>query len=127
TGTDPTKYNVDGRGAGTSISGISVAPGGTTVVINVTAPVGCTFSVSETGVLDACPGLDSTTSSAIGHTASMSAQDIGASGDPAPDGTTTVFGDGSFEMTAGGSDIWGTDDHGQFAYTSLVDSFDVRV
>jgi hypothetical protein len=127
TGTDTSKYNIDGRGAGTSIGSIIVSAGGTTAVINVTPPVGCTFSVSESGVLDACPGLDSTTSSAIGHVASMSTQDIGISGDPSPEGTTIVFGDGSFEMTAGGSDIWGTDDHGRFTYTTLVDSFDVRV
>lgn len=129
TATDKTKYNVNGQGAGVGIILVTMRPDGKSVIVNMTAALpGCSFTVSETGVLDACPKRNSTTSTATGHYSILAtAQDIGISGDPSPDGTTTVLGDGTFELTAGGSDIWGTDDHGQFAYTTLVDSFDVQV
>ncbi|MEW6159718.1 MAG: PA14 domain-containing protein, partial [Verrucomicrobiota bacterium] len=53
--------------------------------------------------------------------------DIGVPGDPAVNGSTTMPGDGSFEVIAGGSDIWGNSDRFHFAYQEVTGDFDLRV
>ncbi len=48
-------------------------------------------------------------------------QDIGTPGDPSPAGNATFNSSmGSYTLTASGSDIWGTDDHFQYAYEALT-------
>jgi hypothetical protein len=46
-------------------------------------------------------------------------QDIGTAGDPAPAGNAT-FNNGTYTLTASGSDIWDVADHFQYQYTSLT-------
>src|SRR5262249_30658187 len=46
-------------------------------------------------------------------------QDIGTSGDPAIAGNAT-FANGTYTLTASGSDIWGAADHFQYLYRPLV-------
>src|SRR5262249_50055735 len=46
-------------------------------------------------------------------------QDIGTPGNPSPAGNAT-FSNGSYTLTASGSDIWDTADHFQYVYEPLV-------
>jgi hypothetical protein len=48
-------------------------------------------------------------------------------GTPQP-GSAVAFGDGAtYEITAGGNDIWGTQDQGRYVYQSRAGDFDARV
>lgn len=57
----------------------------------------------------------------------VAALDLGTSGDPAVSGDTRAESDGSFELVAGGSNIWSSEDHFHFAYQILDGDFDMRV
>jgi hypothetical protein len=46
-------------------------------------------------------------------------QDIGTAGDPTPAGNAT-FNNGTYTLTAGGSDVWDVADHFQYDYKSLT-------
>jgi len=53
--------------------------------------------------------------------------DIGVPGDPLERGSTFTCRPGNFDVVAGGSDFWGTGDHGHFVYQTIEGDFDVAV
>jgi len=63
----------------------------------------------------------------MGYVEYLTAMDIGTAGDPMVVGSTITATNKSFTMKAGGSDVWGTADHMQMAYRSVIGDFDIKV
>jgi len=65
------------------------------------------------------------TATPTGSTVSpLISQDIG---NPSPAGSTSMLADDQYDISAGGTDIWGTSDQFRFAYRAINGDFDVKV
>jgi hypothetical protein len=130
--TNAANYSINGGAAGANIASITLRPGGTSVQICLTTPVSGLFSVSATGIADCCAGNTGNSGPVAGFVMGLLNQDIGAAGDPAPVGDSFTcdgnIADGmDIDVRGGGSDLWGTDDHFQYAYTTRCGDFDLQV
>jgi hypothetical protein len=126
TATDTNNYTLNGGPAGQGIVSAWLRPDGQSVELTVDPVLSGTFTVTASGILDACPGRNSTTSSAQGSVRGLLNTDIGWAGDPAPPGTAFDCGE-VIQVTAGGTDIWGNADHSHFVYTERYGDFDMIV
>ncbi|MCX6902905.1 MAG: hypothetical protein NTW03_05410, partial [Verrucomicrobia bacterium] len=148
TATNPANYRINGGAPGAGILlPIQLRPDGQSVQFNVSPCVTGAFTVTATGVLDACPAKNSTTTSATGHVQGWMLTDVGipadpgtwwlnptnddyvppSPGDPKPPGTNWTAADNFIQLTSGGSDTWGNSDHARFVYTERSGDFDVQV
>ncbi|MBI5387209.1 MAG: cadherin-like domain-containing protein [Verrucomicrobia bacterium] len=120
-------YTVNG-GANSIVGPVTLRADGKRVVFNVSPALVGAFTVRVAGVLDACPGRNSTPS-VIGSTvlgSDFASTDVGTAGDPNPAGTNFVCGN-TVEIVTGGSDTWGNADHNHFVYAPRSGDFDVKL
>jgi len=148
TATNPANYRINGGAPGAGIlQPIQLRPDGQSVQFNVSPCLSGAFTVTATGVLDACPGHNSTTTSGTGHVQGWLLTDVGvpadpgtwwlpitdegyippSPGDPKPNGTNWTATDNFIQLTSGGSDTWGNSDHARFVYMERSGDFDVQV
>jgi hypothetical protein len=122
-------YSINGGAAGAGIASATLRADGLSVelVLSTPLPPCVPFTVSATGVLDACPARNSAPTIGTGTVIGLTSARVGTPGDPAAAGSAVSLADDSVEIIAGGSDIWGTADHGQYAYAPATGDFDVRV
>jgi len=73
--------------------------------------------------VDAGPG-NSGGGTALGRVEGLASSDLGS---PAYQGSTFVCQSNTFEVVAGGADIWDTSDQGHFVYARQTGDFDVKV
>jgi hypothetical protein len=131
--TDPANYTVtDASGPHPITPPIVLRPDGKSVIICVTNPTVCgQFRVTASNIVDCCHG---NVGGGVGSGLVLGLSDIrlGTPGDPGQ--VATVFtcdpnpADGmDIDVTAGGSDVWDTADHGHFVYTPALGDFDMKV
>lgn len=95
-----------------------------TVALYLDGSAGEFFAVSAANIVTNSAGSNVTVN-ATGYTGKFTSTVIGTAADPSPAGQVlSIFGD-TFNLTSGGSDIGGTDDHCQFVYEQVVGDFDV--
>ena len=98
-----------------------------TVQLVLGAPIAGTFTVEVSNVLDLTGRNAIAAGSSVGGAVGvLTPVDVGTPGDPGAIGSTFSCRSGEFEIIAGGSDIWGTADHGHIAYQTLSGNFDKR-
>ncbi len=86
------------------------------------------FTVAAQNVLDLSGGTVGSPNSASGTVANLYSLDIGqATTVVQPVGTTYSFAPNSFEITAGGVDIWNLSDAFRYVYTQKTGDFDVKM
>ncbi|HEY2951907.1 MAG TPA: immunoglobulin domain-containing protein, partial [Verrucomicrobiae bacterium] len=124
--TSPLNYSINGRPPGLGIASIAMRADGQSAQVCLTSPVVGAFVLSEAGVKDLCAG-NAGSSTASGIVSGLWNLDLGTPGDPLPAGTAFTCNDGDIDVTAGGSDIWGTEDHGHFVYAPRCGNFDLKV
>jgi len=108
-----------------NVADVQLRPDGRSVEVVTSAPVGEFFSVCATNVQG--EGSNSSPTIATGYTSEYASSTVGTAGDPASPGQVyTSFWD-TFDVTAGGTDIGGTDDHFQFIHQAVLGDFDMRV
>jgi hypothetical protein len=122
-------YSINGGAAGAGISSIRLREDGRSVALTLSTPIaGCAFTVNTTGVLDACPARNSAPSAGAGTVIGLVGVDVGTGTDPGPPGGNSVStAEDGVEIIARGGDMWGTEDHIQFAHTQISGDFDVQV
>jgi hypothetical protein len=96
---------------------------GSSATLYLNTPISAPFSVQVTGVTDLVGNPIVTGAAASGTVGGLTATDLGST---AP-GETFSCATNSYEITAGGADIWGASDNGHYAYRSISGDFDVRV
>jgi hypothetical protein len=116
------------NGGAVTVTSATLRYDGKTVQLVLGSPITGSFTVEVSNVLD-LTGRNAIAagSSAGGSVGGLTPVDLGVVGDPAALGSTFSCRPGEFEIIAGGSDIWGTADHGHFAYESVTGNFDKRV
>ena len=123
TATQPTNYLV----AGATVISASLAPDSRLVVLGVSGLTGATFDLRVRNVADAFGNPLSPNSAIVGQVLPQQSQDIGTASNPLEPGVPLPCAVGEFVVVAGGSDIWGTADHGHFVYEQRTGDFDVQV
>ena len=116
--------------AGAIVTKAALRPSGNQVVIVIDKPVVSAITVNYAGIKDLAgnSGAGSVSVAVV----DMQAQDIGtkdAQGNftnPLYPGATYVYGPDIFEVTGGGSDIWGTADACQFVFKTVNGNFDIQ-
>ncbi len=121
---DPAHFTVNGGAV--SVTGSSPRPDGYGALISLSAPVSSGYAVAVSGLTDLVGNPIAPGSTATGMVENLSAADFGAPL-PAQIGETFSCRSNTFEITAGGTDIWNTTDFGHFASRTISGSFDVRV
>ena len=107
-----------------SITNAIVQPDQQTVALYLDGPAGEFFAVSAANIVTNSSGT-TVTVNATGYLGDFSSAVIGTSGDPSPAGEVLSLFNDAFNVTSGGSDIGGTNDHCQFVYEQVVGDFDV--
>ena len=126
TATTPGNYTVNG-GAITVMSA-TLRYDGQTVSLALSADISSGATVTVNNVTDIKGNMIAANSSATVNVAGFTPTDIGAPGsDPVALGSSFTCRDGEFEVIGGGSDVWGTADHGHFASQQITGNFDRRV
>jgi len=122
---DPANYTLYTKGGSTvSITNAVVQADQQSVALYLDNSAGEFFAVSANNIVTNALGSNVTVN-ATGYLGNFTSTVIGTSADPSPAGQVlSIFGD-TFNVTSGGSDIGGTDDHCQFVYQQVVGDFDV--
>ena len=124
TAEDPNNYTIDGQPA---LKATLRADGETVLLISPTLLTGA-FTVTNQNTLDLSGGAVGSANFANGVAANLTSLDIGqANNATVPVGTTYSFAPDSFEVTAGGIDIWNQSDSFRFVYTTKTGDFDVKM
>lgn len=121
--TATTNYQVTGA----VVTGAALSPDRQGVLLNVTALAETNFTVRVGAVRDIFGNSTPGTNEVIGTVLPQARQDIGTPGDPAVAGFTFSSYAGEFDVVAGGTDIWGTNDHGHFITQRRTGDFDMMV
>jgi hypothetical protein len=125
----PANFSVSG-GTIASVKHIVMTDGTkpiSTVKITLAAPVTGTVTVGVVG-----SGLKDASGNTIAATTKsvtinqFAHQDIGTPGDPVNPGDTVAAGNGAFDVTSGGSDIYNSADGFHFVYEKIKGDFDLR-
>lgn len=93
-----------------------------TVVLYLNSVAGEFFAVGVSNVLDL--NGSNIVASATGYLTSFTGTNIGTSGDPGTAGEAFKIGSGSYQITASGSDIGGTNDHCYFVSDAMTGDFE---
>lgn len=126
TATDTGNYEIFSKGTGTNVFNVTNAllmADSQTVALFLDQPVGEFFAVGVTNVFDI--NGSNVTATATGYLGDLANADIGDATDPNPAGQVISFYRNVFEVTAGGSDIGGTNDHCHFVYTKASGNFEM--
>jgi len=122
--TDPFNYTING---GTIvIGGIFQWPDQRNITITVDTNYGVLtspFSVEAANIADLSPGPNFGSSSAQGIIKNYFAADVGA---PLAGGSSFSTSDDSFDVIAGGNDIWGNSDVGHLTLRQISGNFDIH-
>ena len=110
-------------GSGITATNAVLQSDGQTVALYLDAPVGEFFAVGVSNVLDF--SLSNIVASATGIISDFTSTSIGTAQDPLPVGEAIPFYRDTFNVTASGSDIGGTDDHCQFVYQKITGDFEM--
>ena len=113
-----------------TVSSATLLANNTTVNLVVSSLVGPSFTVTVNNVKDLYGNTIAANAQATGAipSAPLTAVDVGEAGfDPLEPGSTVSSASGSFEVVAGGSDMWGNADHFHFTYAQRTGDFDLRV
>ena len=124
--TDKSNYSIYSKGSGGtvfSVTNIAMMADGQTVALFVNQPVGEFFAVGVTNVQDI--NGSNITDTATGYLGDLSGANIGDSSDPNPTGQVVSFFRNVFQVTTGGTDIGGTNDHCHFVYTKTSGDFEM--
>ena len=124
--TDKSNYSIYSKGPGTTVFSVTNAlmmADGQTVALFLNQPVGEFFAVGVTNVLDS--NGSNITDAATGYLGDLTEANIGDSSDPNPTGQVVSFFRNVFQVTTGGSDVGGTNDHCHFVYTKVSGDFDL--
>lgn len=121
----PGNYVVTSAGFVHAVSNATVRADGQTVVLKLYSPLsGGAFSVAVNNIGDQSGNpLDGPTT-VNGTVVPLTAFDVGG---PAAAGSTLAFGNGYFEQTAGGSDLWNATDSGHLALMPVDGDFDIAM
>ena len=124
--TDKNNYSIFSKGSGGtvfSVTNITMMTDGQTVALFLDQPVGEFFAVGVTNVHDI--NGSNITDTATGYLGDLTGSNIGDSSDPNPAGQVVSFFRNVFQVTTGGSDIGGTNDHCHFVYTKTSGDFEM--
>jgi hypothetical protein len=117
--------------AGATVTKAQLRPSGQQVVLTLDKAVAAGASVSYSGVKDLAGNAGS--GSVAIAIANLYAQDVGTTNaagqftDPVFAGSAYAYSSDSFEVVAGGSDIWNNTDGFHFVYQQVTGDFDVKV
>jgi len=111
-------------GPSVSITNAIVQPDQQTVALYLDNSAGEFFAVSAGNIATNALGSNITVN-ATGYLGDFTSTVIGTSADPSPAGEVLSIFNDTFNITSGGSDIGGTNDHCQFVYQQVVGDFDV--
>jgi hypothetical protein len=98
-------------------------PDGQTVALSLDQPVGEFFAVGVSNVHDSLGS--NITDTVTGYLGDQAGSNIGDASDPSPAGQTVSFFRNAFQVTTGGSEIGGTNDHCHFVYTKTTGNFEM--
>jgi regulation of enolase protein 1 (concanavalin A-like superfamily) len=119
-------YAVSGPGGSLSVVSATLAADGTNVTLVISGQIeGVVYTLTVNNLTDECTGVNTiaANSQATFSTSAYAATDIGS---PTPaGGSVGVL--GGYDVTGGGSDIGGTNDHFQFSYQTRAGDFDLKV
>ncbi len=120
--TNGANYAISG---GISVLGAAYGAGSNTVILTTTPmSTGTNYLLTVNNVTDSGARVIATNSSILFNLLNFSATDIGS---PALPGSSSLVGDGAFDVTGGGADIGGASDQFQFESRSHTGDFDVKV
>ena len=124
TGTDPFNYGVTAGGGSPSITAVTLRADRRSVILSLAPPaISGPITVSVNGVNDLAGnpgGLFELASTVVG----LSGAELGPNAQAGTDWTCEAD---TFEVIAGGADIWGTLDTGRFASRSVTGDFDAKI
>lgn len=126
TATNPANYQISGPAGSVQITGVELAADQSNVVLHV-APLtgGATYTLSVSNLTDRAAAANRIApGSHVQFT--VSSYTPVSLGNPQPPGKFTVL-PGGLDVSAGGSDLGGTADQGEFFWVQRTGDFDVRV
>ena len=124
--TNITNYVVYNKNGALPISSVSLQTNGQYAVITLLGTnVGEFFYVDVTNIVDVA--TNSVAGNVMCYLRDVGNDDIGTVGDPSPAGEVFSARGDTFQITASGSDIGGTDDHFRFLYQDAAGNFDMAV
>jgi regulation of enolase protein 1 (concanavalin A-like superfamily) len=83
--------------------------------------------VATNGATNSTPSNESSATAPSGTTTTTNVFASNDVGNPTPAGNTNVLASDQYDVTGGGSDVWGTADQFQFESTQLTGDFDIHV
>ena len=123
--TNPANYTVYTKTGAVSVVSVDLQTNGQYVALNLAAKIGEFFAVSVSNVVDVAANTNN--ASTIGFISDYDSRDVGTTGDPSPTGRVYTAHSDTFEVTVGGSDVGGTNDHFHFIYQQVISNFDMAV
>lgn len=112
---------------GAVVTGATLAPDGSGVLVKTTGLAGSVFTVRVSGVRDTLGNQVADGAEIVGQVLAQRRQDVGTAGDPAVAGKTFSSRAGEFDVLAGGTDMWNNQDGFHFIHQPITGDFDVRV
>jgi len=112
---------------GAVVTGATLAPDGSGVLLKTTGLAGSVFTVRVSGVRDTLGNQVADGAEVVGQVLAQRRQDVGTAGDPAVAGITISSRAGEFDVRAGGTDMWNNQDGFHFIHQQITGDFDVRV
>lgn len=113
--------------SGAVVTGAILAPDGSGALLKTSGLTGSAFTVRVSGVRDTLGNLVTDSADIVGQVLTQRRQDVGLPGDPVVRGTSFSSRAGDFDVRAGGTDIWNTQDGFHFIHQQITGDFDVRV
>jgi len=122
----PGNYTITVGGSPVTINSVTPQINGTNVAIALASPIptGSSFTVTVRNMTDYSGNAIPNGTAVVGTSYGYSGMDIGA---PAAAGSIFTSKDGEWDVTASGTDIWGTSDVGYFVLGPQTGDFDIRV
>ena len=121
----PGNFVVVAGGATYAVSNVVIRPDGQNVQLRLYSPLATpAFTVTVQNMTDQSDNFLSGSPTVAGTVRPLAIYDVGG---PAAAGSTATFGDGYYEQTAGGADLWNAGDQGHLAMGARLGDFDVAM
>ncbi len=121
----PGNFVVVAGGATYAVSNVVIRPDGQNVQLRLYSPLATqAFTVTAQNMTDQSGNTLSGSATVVGTLRPLNVYDVGG---PSGAGATATFGDGYYEQTAGGADLWNAGDQGHLAMGTRAGDFDVAM
>ncbi len=117
-------YTVFSKGTGIlAVTNVVLQSDGMRVALHLNSSVDEFFAVGASNVMG--PVIGTNNGVMTGFASEFISVSLGTAGNPSPLGDVFTSNRDSFDVTANGSDIGGTDDHGHFVYEQVIGDFEM--